>query len=59
LKNGVILLFMMYFKFPLIKVGIIEIFVDVKKMFMLHIFKYAQSNFIFEMGFFFHKMPLE
>jgi hypothetical protein len=55
----------MYLKSPLRKVGMIEMFVDVKKivlyfqnqsnLFFFSNFEYAQSNFIFEMGICFHK----
>ncbi len=63
LKFGVILLFMVYLKSPSINFGIIEIFVDVKKNYVLYFqnqenffffsnFVSTQSNFIFEMGIF-------
>jgi hypothetical protein len=66
-RNGVIILFMIYLKSPSIKFGIIEMFVDVKKIIVLYIFKMkqkkkfvsnfvsTQSNFIFQMVIFFIK----
>ncbi len=47
-KNGVILLLMMYLKSPLIKFGIIEMFVDVKKLFTFYIFEIKEIYFSFQ-----------
>jgi hypothetical protein len=61
-NNGVSLLFMMYLKSPLIKFGIIEMFVDVKKMFMFYIFEINKffffSNFEYAQSIFFLKWEL-